>query len=54
MVDTQQIVRKSCRFYENKFPKENDLVVVEVKNVVENGAYVNLLEYNNIEGLVAP
>ena len=43
-----------CRFYEDELPNENDLVVVQVKRVEENGAYVSLLEYGNKEGLVSP
>jgi translation initiation factor 2 subunit 1 len=38
--------------YENKFPEIDDLVMVHVRQVAEMGAYVNLLEYNNIEGMI--
>jgi translation initiation factor 2 subunit 1 len=44
----------TCRFYENKYPKVDELVVVKVEQIVENGAYVSLLEYNNIEGMITP
>lgn len=42
----------SCRMYESPFPNVEDLVIVQVKNVAEMGAYVSLLEYNNIEGMI--
>ena len=42
----------SCRFYEHKFPECEDVVVVTVKSIAEMGAYVHLLEYNNIEGMI--
>lgn len=42
----------NCRMYENKYPNAEDLVIVQVKNVAEMGAYVSLLEYNNIEGMI--
>jgi len=38
--------------YENMYPDAEDLVVVQVKNVAEMGAYVSLLEYDNIEGMI--
>lgn len=38
--------------YENQYPDAEDLVIVQVKNVAEMGAYVTLLEYNNIEGMI--
>jgi translation initiation factor 2 subunit 1 len=38
--------------YSNKFPEADDLVIVQVKLVAEMGAYVSLLEYNNIEGMI--
>jgi len=38
--------------YEKKFPDVEDLVMVQVKDVNEVGAYVVLLEYNNIEGMI--
>jgi len=38
--------------YENKFPEVDDLVMVRVKSIDEMGAYVSLLEYNNIEGMI--
>lgn len=41
-----------CRMYSNQYPEINDLVMVTVKQVAEIGAYVNLAEYNNIEGMV--
>ncbi len=44
--------RLSCRMYENNFPEVDDLVVVNVRQIAEVGAYVHLLEYNNIEGMI--
>jgi translation initiation factor 2 subunit 1 len=42
----------NCRMYESKYPNAEDLVIVQVKNVAEMGAYVSLLEYNGIEGMI--
>uniref|UniRef100_A0A2K6FNW1 Eukaryotic translation initiation factor 2 subunit 1 n=1 Tax=Propithecus coquereli TaxID=379532 RepID=A0A2K6FNW1_PROCO len=44
--------RLSCRFYQHRFPEVEDAVAVNVRSVAELGAYVNLLEYDNIEGMV--
>lgn len=42
-----------CRFYENEFPQENQVVMGKVLRVDQlTGAYVSLLEYNNIEALI--
>ncbi len=41
-----------CRYYREKFPKKEDLVMVNVENVQEMGAYVTLLEYSKMEGMV--
>jgi len=40
------------RFYEEEFPELEDVVVVQVKRIVDMGAYVSLLEYNGKEGMV--
>lgn len=42
----------NCRFYENQFPAVDELVVVQVRQIAEMGAYVKLLEYDNIEGMI--
>jgi len=42
----------NCRMYESKYPKVDDLVMVEVKSIEEMGAYVALKEYNDIEGMI--
>jgi len=42
----------NCRFYEQKYPENDDLVMVRVKSISEIGAYVSLLEYDGIEGLI--
>ena len=42
----------NCRFYEKQFPEVNDLVVVRVLDIDTTGAKVELLEDNNIEGLI--
>ncbi|PAV90870.1 hypothetical protein WR25_18334 [Diploscapter pachys] len=41
-----------CRFYENEFPDVEDTVVANVLSIAEMGAYVNLSEYNNKEGMI--
>jgi len=38
--------------YESKFPEIDDLVMVQVRSVAEMGAYVALMEYDNIEGMI--
>jgi hypothetical protein len=40
----------SCRFYKHKFPECDEVVMVNVRQIAEMGSYVNLLEYNKIEG----
>lgn len=42
----------NCRFYENKYPDVDEVVMVNVQEIAEMGAYVKLLEYDNIEGMV--
>lgn len=42
----------SCRFYNEKYPEIDDVVMVNVRSIAEMGAYVHLLEYNNIEGMI--
>ncbi|CAF0973515.1 unnamed protein product [Didymodactylos carnosus] len=42
----------NCRFYENKLPDNNDLVMVNVVRIENVGVYVKLLEYDNIEGMI--
>jgi len=42
----------SCRYYENKYPEIDDVVMVNIKSFADMGAYVHLLEYNNIEGMI--
>jgi translation initiation factor 2 subunit 1 len=41
-----------CRFYEAELPEIDQIVKVQVKRIAEMGAYVSLLEYNNIEGMI--
>eukprot|EP00501_MAST-03F_sp_TOSAG23-6_P000995 GSMAST32.ASY1.ANO1.1032.1 assembled CDS len=41
-----------CRYYKQRFPEVETLVMVNVKKVEALGAYVSLMEYNNIEGMV--
>lgn len=38
--------------YEAKYPEVDDVVMVQVKSIAEMGAYVSLLEYNGIEGMI--
>lgn len=42
----------TCRFYSHRFPEVEDVVMVNVRSIAEMGAYVHLLEYNNIEGMI--
>ncbi|CAK9290589.1 unnamed protein product [Gordionus sp. m RMFG-2023] len=42
----------TCRFYKQKYPEIDDVVVVNVHSIAEMGAYVTLLEYDNIEGMI--
>lgn len=41
-----------CRYYEREFPEIEDLVMVQVNRIEDHGAYVSLLEYGNLEGLI--
>lgn len=38
--------------YEEKYPEVDEVVMVQVKSIAEMGAYVSLLEYNNIDGMI--
>ncbi|CAG8538145.1 9264_t:CDS:2 [Ambispora gerdemannii] len=49
MSNSQQF---QCRMYEEKYPEVDDLVMVNVRQIAEMGAYVKLLEYDNIEGMI--
>ena len=44
--------RLACRYYAAKFPEVDSLVMVNVRQIADMGAYVHLLEYNDIEGMI--
>eukprot|EP00668_Euglena_longa_P038240 GGOE01049234.1.p1 GENE.GGOE01049234.1~~GGOE01049234.1.p1 ORF type:complete len:333 (-),score=139.80 GGOE01049234.1:250-1212(-) len=50
LAENEQV--ENCRFYEQKYPKLEDFVVVRVKSITASAAYVQLLEYNNTEGMI--
>ncbi|XP_077219087.1 eukaryotic translation initiation factor 2 subunit alpha homolog [Tasmannia lanceolata] len=41
-----------CRMYEARYPEVDMAVMIQVKTIADMGAYVSLLEYNNIEGMI--
>jgi translation initiation factor 2 subunit 1 len=41
-----------CRFYENVYPDIESVVMVQVRNIADMGAYVSLLEYGSVEGMI--
>ncbi|ORY01862.1 eukaryotic translation initiation factor 2 subunit alpha [Basidiobolus meristosporus CBS 931.73] len=41
-----------CRMYEARYPEVDDLVMVNVRQIADMGAYVKLMEYDNIEGMI--
>ncbi|XP_008789313.1 eukaryotic translation initiation factor 2 subunit alpha homolog [Phoenix dactylifera] len=41
-----------CRMYEARYPEVDMAVMIQVKHIADMGAYVSLLEYNNIEGMI--
>merc|ERR1712066_661533 len=47
-----KIMALTCRYYENRYPEIDDVVMVNVRSIADMGAYVHLLEYNNIEGMI--
>jgi len=42
----------TCRFYEEKFPELHEAVNTNVTSIGDMGAYVKLLEYNNVDGMI--
>ncbi|KAH9478802.1 Eukaryotic translation initiation factor 2 subunit alpha [Psilocybe cubensis] len=40
------------RYYEQRYPEVDELVMVQVRQIAEMGAYVKLLEYDNTEGMI--
>ncbi|CEJ88014.1 Putative eIF-2-alpha, C-terminal [[Torrubiella] hemipterigena] len=42
----------NCRYYEEKYPEIDSFVMVNVKQIAEMGAYVKLLEYDEIDGMI--
>lgn len=56
--DAEDYTKIHCRMYEDEFPKKDDLVLVKlninfqcrVGEMNEDGAYAELLEYDNIKG----
>lgn len=41
-----------CRFYEKPMPEYEEIVMVQVNQIAEMGAYVSLSEYDGIEGMI--
>lgn len=41
-----------CRFYHTALPEVEEAVLVQVKSLTEVGAYVTLLEYGRVEGMI--
>ncbi|OLQ13461.1 Eukaryotic translation initiation factor 2 subunit alpha [Symbiodinium microadriaticum] len=52
LVDPGAMASAEGRYYEAEFPELEEIVVVQVKRIVDMGSYVSLLEYDNHEGML--
>jgi hypothetical protein len=52
MLDYKPTSKFECRMYENTLPEPDSCVMVNVRQITDVGTYVQLLEYNNIEGMI--
>jgi translation initiation factor 2 subunit 1 len=52
MMVTDDSESLKCRMYENVYPELEEVVMVNVTEIGEMGAYVTLMEYDNIEGMI--
>ncbi|XP_065185147.1 eukaryotic translation initiation factor 2 subunit 1-like [Sycon ciliatum] len=52
MATSTKTSQLSCRFYGARYPEVDDVVMVNVQDIEHVGAYVRLLEYNDIEGMI--
>jgi translation initiation factor 2 subunit 1 len=41
-----------CRYYRKRVPDKDDVVAVITTEIKDLGAYVRLIEYDNIEGFI--
>lgn len=42
----------NCRYYEQEFPTEGEIVIGRIAKVAELGVFIEMIEYNNLEGLI--
>lgn len=53
MKDNKEIKQiEDCRFYEKVYPNSKDLVMCKIIETVEEGSYLELLEYDHIRGMI--
>ncbi|PKA59060.1 hypothetical protein AXF42_Ash001153 [Apostasia shenzhenica] len=52
MATTMSSPNLEFRMYEARYPEVDTAVMIQVKSIAEMGAYVSLLEYNNVEGMI--
>ena len=50
LLEKEQLLQ--CRMYENVLPEQDQCVMVNIRQITDVGTYVQLLEYNNIEGMI--
>ena len=51
-VDYKDSKLVKCRYYRNRVPAKDEIVAVVTTDIKDLGAYVRLLEYDNIEGFI--
>lgn len=52
MKDEKKVEVEDCRMHENEYPEVNDLVMCKIYSTFADGAYVELLEYDNKHGMI--
>ncbi|KAL0265623.1 UNVERIFIED_CONTAM: hypothetical protein PYX00_011336 [Menopon gallinae] len=42
----------NCRYHEQEFPCEGEIVIGRISKVADLGVFIEMIEYNNLEGLI--
>lgn len=42
----------NCRYHEQEFPSEGEIVIGRISKVADLGVFMEMIEYNNLEGLI--